>query len=104
MPGRVDQFARKGVHNRLKVAKMNTCCGPKRMARQRLASSSRTTNYLEELDGFAELSLAAANSSDKRVAVQAAVFEILKCVRDINASKDIQLMLIDLVMEINNID
>jgi hypothetical protein len=43
MPGRVDQFARKGVHNRLKVAKMNTCCGPKRMARQRLASSSRTT-------------------------------------------------------------
>ncbi len=42
-PGRVDQFARKGVHKLLKSANMNTCSEPKLTSDQRLASSSRTT-------------------------------------------------------------
>src|ERR671929_926994 len=42
-PERVDQFAGKGISNRLELANMNTCREPKRMSEQRLANSSRTT-------------------------------------------------------------
>ena len=45
MPARTDQFAEKGIHNRLKLAKMKTYREPKRMPDQRLANSSRTTTY-----------------------------------------------------------
>ncbi len=45
MPARMDQFAEKGIHNRLKLAKMKTYREPKRMPDQRLANSSRTTIY-----------------------------------------------------------